>query len=51
MLASSEELHRADRAISVQLYGYVYPEDQAARETRVICNLHARKITLDAIHR
>ena len=34
-----------------QFYGYVYPDAQAARETRVICRIHARKITLDAIHR
>ena len=34
-----------------QFYGYVYPEAQAAQETRVICRFHARKITLDAIHR
>jgi PPOX class probable F420-dependent enzyme len=34
-----------------QFYGYVYPDEQARRETRVICRLHARKITLDAIHR
>lgn len=34
-----------------QFYGCVYPEAQAARETRVICRIHARKITLDAIHR
>lgn len=32
-------------------YGYIYPIEQAARETRVICRLHPRKITLDAIHR
>lgn len=31
-------------------YGHVYPADQAARETRVIVRLHARRITLDAIH-
>jgi len=31
-------------------YGYVYPADQQARETRVICRIHARRITLDAIH-
>ncbi len=31
-------------------YGGVYPPDQAARETRVICRIHARRITLDAIH-
>lgn len=32
-------------------YGYIYPTEQRAKETRVICRLHARKITLDAIHR
>ena len=31
-------------------YGGVYPPEQAARETRVICRIHARRITLDAIH-
>lgn len=31
-------------------YGYVYPAGQRARETRVICHVHARRITLDAIH-
>lgn len=31
-------------------YGYVYPADQQARETRVICRIHAWRITLDAIH-
>lgn len=31
-------------------YGHVYPEDQRSRETRVICRIHARRITLDAIH-
>ena len=34
-----------------QFYGYVYPDEQAGKETRVICRLHAHKITLDAIHR
>ena len=33
-----------------QFYGYVYPAAQRARETRVICRIHARRITLDAIH-
>jgi PPOX class probable F420-dependent enzyme len=33
-----------------QFYGYVYPEEQRAQETRVICRIHARRITLDAIH-
>jgi PPOX class probable F420-dependent enzyme len=32
-------------------YGYVYPVEQLARETRVIARLRATKITLDAIHR
>jgi PPOX class probable F420-dependent enzyme len=31
-------------------YGCVYPLAQRARETRVICRIHARRITLDAIH-
>lgn len=31
-------------------YGFVYPVEQQARETRVICRIHARRITLDAIH-
>jgi len=31
-------------------YGYVYPADQQDSETRVICTIHARRITLDAIH-
>jgi len=33
-----------------QYYGYIYPPEQAERETRVICRIHARKITLNAIH-
>jgi len=32
-------------------YGHIYPVEQQARETRIICRLHARKITLDAIHK
>jgi PPOX class probable F420-dependent enzyme len=31
-------------------YGHVYPAEQAGRETRVICRIHARRIQLDAIH-
>ncbi len=31
-------------------YGFIYPVEQQARETRVICRIHARRITLDAIH-
>lgn len=33
-----------------RFYGYVHPLDQQARETRVIVRIHARRITLDAIH-
>jgi PPOX class probable F420-dependent enzyme len=33
-----------------RFYGCVHPAAQAARETRVICRIHARRITLDAIH-
>jgi PPOX class probable F420-dependent enzyme len=31
-------------------YGHIYPLEQQGRETRVICRIHARRITLDAIH-
>ena len=31
-------------------YGYIYPVEQQAYETRVICRIHARRISLDAIH-
>jgi PPOX class probable F420-dependent enzyme len=32
-------------------YGYVYPSEQQAQETRILCRVHAVTITLDAIHR
>ena len=32
-------------------YGFIYPNEQRERETRVICRIHARRVTLDAIHR
>jgi PPOX class probable F420-dependent enzyme len=32
-------------------YGFIYPAERQARETRVICRIHARRITLDAIHK
>jgi PPOX class probable F420-dependent enzyme len=32
-------------------YGFIYPLEQRDRETRVICRIHARRVTLDAIHR
>ncbi len=31
-------------------YGYIYPLEQQTKETRIICRIHATKITLDAIH-
>jgi PPOX class probable F420-dependent enzyme len=31
-------------------YGYIYPEAQRRHETRVICRIHPRRVTLDAIH-
>lgn len=31
-------------------YGHVYPVEQQARETRVTVRIHARRITLDAVH-
>ncbi|MBK8780253.1 MAG: PPOX class F420-dependent oxidoreductase [Anaerolineales bacterium] len=33
-----------------QYYGYIFPLEKQAHETRVICRIHAKKITLDAIH-
>jgi PPOX class probable F420-dependent enzyme len=31
-------------------YGHIYPVEEQARETRVICRVHANAITCDAIH-
>ena len=31
-------------------YGYIYPSTRRECETRAICRIHARRITLDAIH-
>jgi PPOX class probable F420-dependent enzyme len=33
-----------------QFYGYVYPVEQEAKETRVVCRIHPRRVVLDAIH-
>ena len=33
-----------------RFYGCVYPLEQRYRETRVTCRIHARRVTLDAIH-
>ena len=32
-------------------YGFIYPAEQQGLETRVVCRIHARRITTDAIHR
>jgi PPOX class probable F420-dependent enzyme len=34
-----------------QYYGYVFPLEKREQETRLICRIHATKITLDAIHK
>ena len=31
-------------------YGFVYPVERHRHETRVMCRIHARRVTLDAIH-
>jgi PPOX class probable F420-dependent enzyme len=31
-------------------YGHIFPLEQQARDTRVIVRIHARRVTLDAIH-
>jgi PPOX class probable F420-dependent enzyme len=33
-----------------RFYGFVYPTETQVRETRVICRIRAKRITLDAIH-
>jgi PPOX class probable F420-dependent enzyme len=47
-----EHLDRLTRKYSrhPRYYGFIYPIEQQARETRVICRIHARRISLDAIH-
>ncbi len=32
-------------------YGFIYPAEQQRQETRVTCRVHARRVTVDAIHR
>jgi PPOX class probable F420-dependent enzyme len=49
-IAHLDELTR-QYTVHPRFYGYVYPEEQRARETRFIGRLMATKITLDAIHR
>jgi PPOX class probable F420-dependent enzyme len=47
-----EHLDRLTRMYTLHdhYYGSVYPAEQQAHETRVIVRIHARRITLDAIH-
>jgi PPOX class probable F420-dependent enzyme len=47
-----EQLDRLTRKYTrhPRYYGFIYPIEQQARETRVICRIHARRISLDAIH-
>lgn len=33
-----------------EYYGYIFPLEKKERETRIICRIHPKKITLDAIH-
>lgn len=33
-----------------QYYGHVFPIEKQAQETRVICRIHAKRVTVDAIH-
>ena len=34
-----------------QYYGYVFPVEKRNRETRIICRIHAKRVTVDAIHK
>ena len=47
-----EQLDRLTRKYTSHpcYYGHIYPLEQRARDTRVIVRIHARRITLDAIH-
>lgn len=48
-----EQLDRVTRRYTrhPRFYGYVFPAEQASRETRVTCRIHPDHVTLDAIHR
>jgi PPOX class probable F420-dependent enzyme len=50
---ANEHLDELTRAYTrhPRYYGYVYPEAQRTRETRVIGRILARRVSLDAIHR
>lgn len=34
-----------------RFYGFVHPAEREGLETRVVCRIHPRRVTLDAIHR
>lgn len=48
-----EHLDQLTRAYTAHpcFYGYVYPLKKRSQETRIICRIHATRITMDAIHR
>jgi PPOX class probable F420-dependent enzyme len=48
-----EQLDRLARRYTrhPRFYGYVYPVEQASRETRITCRIHPDHVTLDAIFR
>lgn len=48
-----EQLNRITRKYTCHpnFYGYVYPLEQRDRETRIICRIHVKKMTLDAVHK
>lgn len=48
-----EDLDRLTRAYTDKpcFYGHIYPVERMRQETRVVCRIHARRISLDAIHR
>ncbi len=47
-----EHLDRLTRTYTdhARFYGFVYPEERRAHETRVIVRIHAKRVQVDAIH-
>ena len=47
-----DHLDRLTRKYTVHpaYYGHIYPVTQRSRETRIICRIRARRVTLDAVH-
>jgi hypothetical protein len=50
---ASEDLDEITRQYTdkPRYYGFIFPEEQRQRETRIICKLKPKKINLDAIHK